>query len=167
MPTWTDKLEAWSTLAGALISLVSAILIILSIRQASVALRAQNRSSDTATVISVFERLDLHWIRYKEAKDESAKAFEFGQLTSYYELSCRLFRDRVFQTSAALTLYEHLHDVLTAMQLDADFKRRFDVLRSRPDTFENIRWLCAQPRDNPPERLCQRRFFTVFRLNRS
>ncbi|MDT8760301.1 hypothetical protein MZO42_16490 [Sphingomonas psychrotolerans] len=146
MVTWVDQVQAYSSIASIIIGLISVIFVIASLRQASTALKAQNRSTDVSSVITLFERLDAHWCRFKEAREESKRDFEFGQLIGYYELSCRLFRDRVFQTNAALTLYEHLHDVLNAMLAHPDFKQRFEAVRSQPDNYENIIWLCEQPR---------------------
>jgi hypothetical protein len=146
MPTWADEVQAYAAAASVVLSTVSVVFVVASLRQASSTLFAQNRSTDVASVITLFDKLDQHWRKFKNAKESSDLDFEFGQLISYYELSSRLFRDKVFQTKAALTLYEHLHDVLTAMRSDDNFKRRFDDLHTHPDNYENIIWLCKQPR---------------------
>jgi hypothetical protein len=146
VPTWTDKAQALAAIGSLVVAVVSIYFVVASLRQASRALRAQNRSTDVASVITIFQILDSHWCRFRSANEDHSQSFEFGQLISYYELSCRLFRDKIFQTSAAATLYEHLHDVLTLMRADVDFKRRFDLLHSQDDNYENIFWLCSQPR---------------------
>jgi hypothetical protein len=96
------------------------------------------------TVLSLWERLDHHWCRFLAAKDEDARAFEFGQLSGYYELACGLFRDEVLTTKAARTLREHLIEILPRMQANSDFARMFKALRSEPTTFANIEWFCGQ-----------------------
>lgn len=146
MPTWTDKWQAVAAVLSAATALISVFFVVASLRQTSAALLAQNRSTDVASVISLFERLDSHWCRFRTAENAEAANFEFGQLIGYYELSCRLFRDKVFQTKAAFTLYQHLHDVLTVMQQNDQFQTRFSNLKSQPDNYENIMWLCNQPR---------------------
>jgi hypothetical protein len=112
------------------------------------AIGAQNTSNDIASVLVIWERLDQHWVRFRSATDE-AKRFEFGQLISYYEMACSLFRDKVFTTRASRTLHEHLHEILPVMQADATFKALFENLRTDESTFENIVWFCRQP--PPPE----------------
>lgn len=146
MPSWTDKAQALAAIGSLFVAAISIVFVIASLRQASKALLSQNKSTDVASVIAIFQILDAHWCRFKSATGDSNQSFEFGQLISYYELSCRLFRDRVFQTKAATTLYEHLHDVLTLMQSNSEFKRRFEDLRTQEDNYENIFWLCGQPR---------------------
>jgi len=99
-------------------------------------------SADMQTVLTIWERLDHHWCRFLAAKEKDAKAFEFGQLSGYYELACGLFRDEILTTEASRTLREHLRDILPKMKAHPDFVARFDALRSEPDTFENINWFC-------------------------
>lgn len=144
MPTWADQLQAWSSLGSLLVAGGAAAFIILQLRQAARALRAQNKSTDIASVLIIWERLDQHWVRFRSADTDEAKRFEFGQLVSYYEMACSLFRDRVFTTRATRTLHEHLHEILPAMQRDAAFKSLFDHLQTDQSTFENIRWFCNQ-----------------------
>lgn len=146
MPTWTDKAQAIAAVGSLALAIISIVFVVASLRQASKALLSQNKSTDVASVISIFQILDAHWCRFRSTVEDEQQAFEFGQLISYYELSCRLFRDKVFQTKAATTLYEHLHDVLTLMQNDAEFSKRFRQLYSQDDNYENIFWLCEQPR---------------------
>jgi len=69
-----------------------------------------------------------------------------------------MFRDRIFQTKAALTLYYHLHDVLTVMKSDQNFQKRFEAIKSQPDNYENIIWLCNQPRSIAPNYARRRGF---------
>jgi hypothetical protein len=145
VPTWTDELQAWSSLGSFLVAGGAVGFIIAQLRQAASALRAQNRSSDIASVLTIWDRLDQHWIRFRAANTEEAKNFEFGQLVSYYEMACSLFRDGVFTTRATRTLHEHLHEILPAMQRDVTFRGLFDRLRTDDSTFENIRWFCNQP----------------------
>ena len=145
-PTWTDIAQGVSAPISLAVAILSIIYVYRSIQQAAKALESQNRSTDVTSVISIFQILDEHWCRFRSADSDKDQDFEFGQLISYYELSCRLFKDRIFQTSAANTLYEHLHDVLTLMRQNSDFKKRFDNLRSQDDNYENIFWLCEQPR---------------------
>jgi hypothetical protein len=57
-----------------------------------------------------------------------------------------MFRDGVFKTKAAVTLYEHLHDILPVMKQDEQFRTLFASLKSTPENFENIDWLCARPK---------------------
>ncbi len=148
MPTWADQLSALASAGSVLVAGAATWLIILQLRQASAALRAQNASSDIASVLIIWERLDRHWMRFRSAAD-CEKRFEFGQLISYYELACSLFRDGVFSTRATRTLHEHLHEILPVMQNDPAFKALFDALRTDETTYENIRWFCRQP---PPTR---------------
>lgn len=148
MPTWADQVQAWAALTGLLIAVVSAWFVILSLKQASAALVAQRVSSDIASVLVIWERLDNHWVRFRSASADE-RDFEFGQLISYYEMACSLFRDRVFTTRASRTLHEHLLEILPAMEGTAEYKALFHKLQSREETFENIRWLCnrvAAPR---------------------
>ena len=146
---WTDEVQAYAALLSTLIAGGSVVFVIASLRQASNALTSQNKSADVASVLSLFERLDIHWCRFKNETESDKVSFEFGQLISYYELSCGLFRDRIFSTKAAITLYEHLHDVLTAMQDHEDFRNRLLEIKSQSDNYENIVWLCNQPRSLP------------------
>jgi hypothetical protein len=143
MPTWADKLEAYSALAAVLVAIVSAVLVVLSLRQAASALRSQTVSSDTQTVLTIWERLDSHWQRFVQAGDDSEKRkFEFGQLASYYEMACALFRDDVLTTNAARSLEEHLEEILPAMRKHPEFNALFTELTSQDSTFSNIRWFC-------------------------
>ena len=103
------------------------------------------------TVLSLWERLDHHWCRFLAAKDDPARAFEFGQLSGYYELACGLFKDDVLTTKAARTLREHLEEILPRMQANADFSERFKELRGQPKTFENIEWFCQRAKLARPD----------------
>ena len=96
------------------------------------------------TVLTLWDRLDHHWCRFLQAKDAQSQTFEFGQLSSYYEMACGLFRDGILTTKASRTLREHLNEILPRMQDNADFAARFDALRSNANTFENIIWFCEQ-----------------------
>jgi hypothetical protein len=149
MPTWTDQVQAWTAVGSLLIALGAAWFVVVTIRQAASALRAQRVSTDIASVLVIWERLDGHWIRFRSTNNDEDRSFEFGQLITYYEMACALFRDRVFTTRAARTLHEHLHEILPAMQQTAAYKELFDKLKSRDQTFENIRWFCNHP---PPSR---------------
>lgn len=132
----------WPDALIAIVTLLSAPAVALGVWQARSALRSQNLSSDMQTVLTLWERLDHHWCRFLEASNDRDKAFEFGQLSGYYELACGLFRDQVLTTNATRTLREHLAEILPKMQSNAEFASRFDALRSEPSTFENIAWFC-------------------------
>lgn len=106
-------------------------------------LRQQTIGSDMQTVLTIWDKLGELWVRFRAAKEEVEKEFGFGQLTSYYELACGLFRDRVLTTDAARTLREHLRDILPVMLDHPAFAARFKKLATSPDTFENIRWFVA------------------------
>jgi hypothetical protein len=149
MASWAEQIQAWASLGSLLVAVVAASFVVLQLRYAASALRAQNTSSDIGSVLLIWERLDQHWVRFREASSEDEKRFEFGQLISYYEMACSLFRDRVFTTRATRTLHEHLHEILPAMQRDQSFRALFDSLRTDECTFENIAWFCRQP---PPRR---------------
>ncbi|MES2147134.1 MAG: hypothetical protein V4491_04705 [Pseudomonadota bacterium] len=132
----------WPDALIAIVTFLSAPAVALGVWQARSALRSQNLSGDMQTVLTLWERLDHHWCRFLEASNDRGKAFEFGQLSGYYELACGLFRDQVLTTSATRTLREHLAEILPKMQANAEFASRFDALRSEPSTFENIAWFC-------------------------
>lgn len=142
MAAWPAQIEALASVAAVIIAVVSAYLIIIGIRQAAAALRGQNSSSDIQTVLTIWERLDHHWNRFRKARSKSTQKFEFGQLVTYYELACSLFRERVLTTSAAKVLEEHLDEILPVMQAHPEFNHFFVELRSREETFANIRWFC-------------------------
>jgi hypothetical protein len=145
LPSWTDKLSAWSSLASVVVALGGAVLVVLSIRQASAALRHQTTSSDLQSVLTIWERLDHHWCRFRQAERGSAnQGFEFGQLTTYYEMACSLFNDKVLTTKATRTLEEHLSDILPIMYKNEEFIRLFEALQSDPNTFSNIRQFQAR-----------------------
>ena len=114
--------------------------VLVALYQTAKALKAQAAASDLQTVLNLWERFDALWIRFRAAQSDPQKEFEFGQLTSYYELACGLFRDDILSTDAARTLKEHLRDILPAMFAHPDFAQRFKRLSSRPDTYENIKW---------------------------
>jgi len=133
----------------AIIALLTAPAVALGVWQSRTALESQNTSlqnqiisSDLQTVLAIWERLDHHWCRFLAASNEDCRAFEFGQLSGYYELACGLFKDGVLTTKAARTLEEHLAEILPRMHVNADFASRFDALRGEPNTFENIEWFC-------------------------
>ena len=134
--SWTDALPA-------LIAIVTAPLAVVALFQTRSSLRAQALGADLQTVLSLLERLDELWVRFRGAKSDADKEFEFGQLTSYYELACGLFGDGMLSTKAARTLKEHLRDVLPVMLAHPSFAKRFEELTSCEDTFENIRWFVA------------------------
>lgn len=138
---WTDVTQA----VASVISAGAAVFVFVSIRQAARSISDQNEASDTATVLSIWEKLDEHWCRFRLASEDDKK-FEFGQLISYYEMSCGLFRDGVFKAKAAITLYEHLFEILPDMRGNDSFKAMFDDLKSTPETFENIDWICKRPK---------------------
>lgn len=127
----------------AVIALLTAPAVAFGVLQSKTALQSQNVSGDMQTVLVIWERLDHHWCRFLAAKSEKGRAFEFGQLSGYYELACGLFRDRVLTTQAARTLREHLTEILPRMQANPDFAARFESLRGEPSTFENIEWFCS------------------------
>ena len=133
---------SWADAVVAIATAISAPFLVVGIWQSRTALLAQNISFDMQTVLNLWERLDHHWCRFLQAKGESEKQFEFGQLSGYYELACGLFRDDVLTTKAARTLREHLRDILPKMKAHPDFAARFESLRSDPQTFENIGWFC-------------------------
>jgi len=145
MPNWADAIQACMSVASLFVTAGAAYLVVQQLNYAGLALRAQKTSSDIASVLIVWERLDQHWVRFRSAKTDEAKRFEFGQLISYYEMACSLFRDKVFTTRATRTLHEHLHEILPVMRADATFKELFDDLRTDESTFENIVWFCKQP----------------------
>lgn len=138
MPSWTDQVQAWVAIAALLF-------VAFGILQASKSLKSQNKSTDIATVLAIWERLDTHWMRFLAARTKGKKKFEFGQLIGYYEMACSLFRDEVFTTEAARTLHEHLYEILPLMKADLTFKELFEELKSAETTFEHIEWFCAQP----------------------
>lgn len=144
MITWVDQLQAWTSLGSTLIALGVAGFVVLQLKQAASALRAQNVSRDIASVLAIWERLDVHWVRFRTADREEKRRFEFGQLISYYEMACSLFRDEVFSTRASRTLHEHLSEILPNMQRDVSFKTLFEALVTDENTFENIRWFCRE-----------------------
>jgi hypothetical protein len=133
------EVSAYASAVSALIALFAAIFIVKSARQATSSLVAQRISSDVETVLSLWERLDHHWCRFR-ISDGDNKPFEFGQLIGYYELACSLFRTGTLSTDASRTLYEHLRDILPSMKANEDFSKLFDELRSNSDTYDNIRW---------------------------
>lgn len=149
MLSWADRLQAWTSLGSLIVAGAATWFIVLQLQQAASALRAQNSSSDIASVLAIWERLDQHWVRFRNATNEGERRFEFGQLIAYYEMACSLFRDGVFTTRATRTLHEHLHEILPVMQQDPTFGGLFNALRTDNTTFENIRWFCRQP---PPAR---------------
>jgi len=74
--SWTDALPA-------LIAIVTAPLAVVALFQTRSSLRAQALGADLQTVLSLLERLDELWVRFRGAKSDADKEFEFGQLTSY------------------------------------------------------------------------------------
>jgi hypothetical protein len=143
--TWVEVSQGASAPLSVLVSGLAAYFVFKQLRSATVALQSQDESSDTACVLEIWARLDAHWVRFRQADPENAQ-FEFGQLISYYEMACKLFKDKVFKTRAAVILFNHLQDILPEMRRNANFGHYFDDLKSQPDTFESIDWLCIQPR---------------------
>jgi hypothetical protein len=139
LPNWAEQLSAFSSVVAAIIALLSAMLVIKSLQQTTKALRAQRASSDIQTMLAIWERLDQHWTRFRKAK-RADEQFEFGQLTSYYEIACGLFRRRELSTTASESLGEHLRDILPLMQGHPPFSQLFDQLTSKDHTYANIRW---------------------------
>jgi hypothetical protein len=131
----------WTDVATALAAIVGTPLALMALFQTRLAIQSQTASSDLQIVVAIWEKLDTHWARFRQACSEE-QHFEFGQLTGYYEFSCQLFRDNLLTTSAASTLKEHLVDILPLMQADQKFKALFAQLQSDDRTFENIRWFC-------------------------
>ena len=119
---------------------LAAYFVVINIRQAAKSLMAQRVSNDVQTMLLIWERLDQHWTRYRKSNSEEDKTFEGGQLLSYYEISCNLFRKKVFSTETTQIFGEHLRDTLSQMQDDPEFKKLFDELQSHDGTFESIRW---------------------------
>jgi hypothetical protein len=140
LPNWADKLSAWSTLAGAVAAFLAAYFVVINIRKATDSIKAQRIASDIQTMLLIWERLDQHWCRYRKVRSADSKRFEFGQLISYYEIACSLFRGKALSTTAAKSLGEHLRDILPQMEDAPEFNKLFDELQSHDHTFENIRW---------------------------
>jgi hypothetical protein len=132
----------WPDALGALVAFFGAPLAVVALFQTGSALRAQNCASDLQTVLSIWDKLDAHWTRFRSAKTPDDQRFEFGQLSGYYEMACQLFRNDVLTTNAAKTLEEHLGEILPLMMADPGFSAHFEGLRSKATTFENIRWFC-------------------------
>ena len=131
----------WNDAVTLLITVVGVPLGVFALFQTRASMHAQAIGGDLQTVLTLFEKLDDHWRRFRGAPSGSNdETFEFGQLTTYYEFACRLFRDKILSTKATRTLEEHLRDVLPAIMNDPTFSERFDALASDPTTFENIRW---------------------------
>jgi hypothetical protein len=130
------------------IALLTAPAVAVGVWQSRTALKSQNLSNDLQTVLTIWERLDHHWCRFLTARDDRSQAFEFGQLSGYYELACGLFRNGALTTEASRTLREHLAEILPRMQRNADFAERFESLRSEPSTFANIDWFCDTEQRN-------------------
>lgn len=143
MPTWVDEAQLTVAIAALVVSFISAALVIFTIKQAAKALQSQLATSDVQTVLSIWERLDHHWVRFRAAEGDEERRFEFGQLVSYYEMSCSLFRSNTLSTSAAVSLEEHLDEILPAMRKHESFEALFEQLKSREETFENIHWFCG------------------------
>src|SRR5690242_16546816 len=96
-------------------------------------LRVQAIGGDLQTVMALLERLDDHWRRFRETLSGSNdETFEFGQLTTYYEFACGLFKDNILSTKATRTLEEHLFDVLPAILNDPGFRRASMLSRVIP-----------------------------------
>lgn len=155
MPSWTDQVQAWAALGALIVAIVSAWFVVVSLRQAARAIRSQSQSSDMAAVLVLWDKLDQHWVRFKAVSSDQERAFEFGQLISYYEMACTLFNDRVFSTVASRTLREHLNEILPVMRANPSFILLFDELQTRSQTFENIRAFCGET--NLPEQGAQSR----------
>ena len=137
---WTDIWMAYGTWAGVAASCIATFLVIFSLTYTATALRAQKKSADVEAMLTIWERLDHHWGRLRLAKGADAQSFEFGQLISYYEVACSLFRYQAFSTTASIILGEHLRDVLQQMANDDSFKEMFAALKSHEDNYEQIRW---------------------------
>lgn len=137
----------WSDALTAIIALISAPLGIFALFQTRAALREQAIASDLQTVLVIWDKIDLHWDRFRKAASDKDVSFEFGQLTANYELACTLFRDDILSTKATRTLEEHLDEILPRMLSHSEFKSRFTELTSSTTTFENIRWFCGARRD--------------------
>lgn len=137
LPNWADQLSAWSTFGGV-------VFVVISLYIAVSTLKSQKESNDIHIVLSIWERLDHHWARFKKTTDCSEQqSFEFGQLISYYEISCSLFRDGILTTKASRTLGEHLRDILPDLQKNDTFARLFTDIQSHDDNYSNIRWFVA------------------------
>lgn len=139
-PNWAEISSANGQWFGAIISLVSATFVILSLIYAARALKAQKLASDVQSMLAIWTKLDDHWAQFQKLKDDDNRSFEFGQLISYYEIACSFFKNDVFTTYAAVTLGEHLRDVIPMMQKNEYFKKLYDQLKTRDDTYENIVW---------------------------
>lgn len=135
----------WPDAVSAGVTVISAPLALWALFQGKSALRAQNASTDIQTVLTLWERLDTHWQRFRAAEAKEQQ-FEFGQLISYYEIACQLFRSGVLKTEAARTLEEHLDEILPRMQKHSQFCKLFEELKSDEETFADIRWFCARRR---------------------
>ncbi|HUE79762.1 MAG TPA: hypothetical protein VMN38_09035 [Sphingomicrobium sp.] len=122
---------------------MSAPLAVLALFQTRKALQAQAVGNDLQTILSLWEKIDAHWNRFRLATTDPDRNFEFGQLAGYYELACGLFKDGILSTKATRTLEEHLDEILPRMLAHRDFKTRFDALKSSETTFENITWFCG------------------------
>ena len=130
--------QPWPDALTAGIAFITAPLAVYALFQTRAALVEQSVASDMQTVLTLWERLDEHWVRFRKAPEEDID-FEFGQLTGYYELACGLFCDGILATKAARTLQEHLDELLPQLLADQQFKKRFDDLTTSPKTYENIK----------------------------
>ncbi len=132
----------WNDVITTGLAVLSAPAALVALFQTRTALRKQAISSDLQTALTVWDKLDGLWVRFLRASKKNEE-FEFGQLVSYYELACGLYRDDILSTDAARTLKEHLRDLLPLMLNDPDYGKRFKDLSTAPDTFANIRWFVA------------------------
>lgn len=130
-------------MASTIVAVTTAPLAVYALFQTRKALGAQSAASDIQTVLALWDELDQHWVRFRKAQSDDEKEFEFGQLTSYYELACGLFKDDIFSTRAARTLEEHLDEILPRMRAYPDFRERFERLKTSEETFANIDWFCG------------------------
>ena len=139
-PNWAEVYSVYGQWAGVVVAVISAIFVVWGLFYAAGTLKAQKLSTDVQNMLTVWAKLDEHWVRFQAVTDEKTRAFEFGQLISYYEIACALFKNNVFTTSAAVTLGEHLRDVIPIMQTNDHFKNLYAALQTRNDTYENIKW---------------------------
>lgn len=136
--------ESWTNILSSIAGVCGAFFGIIALFQTAKALRAQNLSSDVQTVLTIWQRIDEHWVRLRSVDDNTdAVRFEFGQLVSLYEVACGLFRQGALVTGASETLGEHLRDVLKMINTNEQYSALAEDLKTHPDNYANITWFMS------------------------
>lgn len=119
-------------------TLVALILNVVAIAFAVIQLKAGQRASSAASLISLHESFRQAWLQFTRASNNLEEQHAFADIMNLLEIACASFGDKSFSGKSGSVLESYLCHIFSLIGQSKEAADRLDGMFTTDKTFQNI-----------------------------